>query len=205
MLDIGAARIAPPAENHSGHRCALLALLEPVGRGGDAGDARGNIVERRPFSGRSSLTAGRLHGMAVCEQVRALSRVFCRPFTRWGWVGRLAWASFSTPAGTRECSIVLVRVSAALAALHGPTNGYLTISRPGPWSTTGPCGSSRSLGTLHDAGCGHRAPSCGNINRPVAMLFLLFQASAAHSPGNLFSSLSATAPCCAPNSSTSVI
>ena len=88
MLDVGAARIAPPAENHSAamRLLAFAGLLVAVGA---------QAFSRR-FAG---VTVGALVvayivcAIAVCEQPRAIPSLY-RPFARWGWPGRVAGKFF---------------------------------------------------------------------------------------------------------------
>ena len=88
MLDVGAARIAPPAENHTGFMralaCAGLALA-----------AAFVLASGRP----GAVTAGAfvvavvVCMVAVCEQPRWIPSLY-RPFARRGWVGRMVGRIF---------------------------------------------------------------------------------------------------------------
>ncbi len=88
MLDVGAARIAPPAENHS----AAMRLLASVG----LLVAVGAQAFSRRFAGvtvGAAIVAFIVCAVAVCEQPRAIPSLY-RPFARWGWPGRIAGRFF---------------------------------------------------------------------------------------------------------------
>lgn len=84
MLEVGAAKIAPPAENHSAP-IRLMAL---------AGLALAwveSLLVRfsTPFTLAALVIAMAVCAVAVCEEPRAIPGIY-RSFTRWGWPGRLA-------------------------------------------------------------------------------------------------------------------
>ncbi len=88
MLDVGAARIAPPAENHS----AAMRLLACVGLL--------TAAVTQAFSHRfigvalgAFVVAAVVCAVAVCEQPRAIPSLY-RPFTRWSWPGRIVGRFF---------------------------------------------------------------------------------------------------------------
>ena len=88
MLDVGAARIAPPAENHSAAMrfLALVGLL--VATGAQALSSRLAGVTFGAF-----VVAVVVCAVAVCEQPRAIPSLY-RPFARRGWPGRIVGRFF---------------------------------------------------------------------------------------------------------------
>ncbi len=88
MLEAGAARIAPPAENHSGVMRLLACAGLLVALVAHLYSPRSDDVLFGAF-----VVAVVVCTVAVCEQPRAIPSLY-RPFTRWGWLGRLAGRFF---------------------------------------------------------------------------------------------------------------
>ncbi len=88
MLDAGAARIAPPAENHSGVMRLLACAGLLVAMAAQLYSPRSDGVLFGAF-----VVAVVVCAVAVCEQPRAIPSIY-RPFTRWGWLGQLAGRFF---------------------------------------------------------------------------------------------------------------
>ena len=91
LLDAGAARIAPPAENHTGFMRAVavaglgLAAVLSWGPGRFGGVAVG--ASQAGAAGVAFFVAVVVCAVAVCEQPRAIPSLY-RPFVRRGWAGR---------------------------------------------------------------------------------------------------------------------
>ncbi len=108
-LDMGAARIAPPAENHS----ATMRLLTLAG----LGLAAVTSIFSRRFTGISFgafVVAAIVCAVAVCEEPRAIPSLY-RPFARRGWPGRMVGRFFYP--GWHTGTLFLLGMFVAFAAL----------------------------------------------------------------------------------------
>lgn len=88
MLDVGAARIAPPAENHSAAMRLLACVGLLVALAAQAFSHRFVGVTFGAF-----VVAAIVCTVAVCEEPRAIPSIY-RPFTSWGWAGRIVGRFF---------------------------------------------------------------------------------------------------------------
>ena len=109
MLDVGAARIAPPAENHS----AAMRFLACVGL---LAAAVAQAFSHRFFGVTfgAFVVAAIVCTVAICEQPRAIPSLY-RPFTRWGWLGRMVGRFFYP--GWHTGVLFLLAIFAAFGAL----------------------------------------------------------------------------------------
>ncbi len=88
MLEVGAARIAPPAENHTAviRLLALAAFLVALAASLLSYNSQGITL----FAFGLALV---ICAVGLCEEPRWIPRLF-RPFAVWGWVGRMAGRMF---------------------------------------------------------------------------------------------------------------